>query len=65
MSERQLAYILIVIGVVVALVSLLADVIGIGSDEGFGTYQIVGLIAGIVVALIGLYLVYFRRRPAT
>lgn len=64
MSERQLAYALIVIGVVVALVSLLADVIGIGSG-GFGTYQIVGLIAGIVVALIGLYLVYFRRRPAT
>ncbi|MCZ2096233.1 MAG: hypothetical protein AAGU78_11670 [Chloroflexota bacterium] len=65
MSERQLAYALILVGVVVALVSLLADPLGIGADDGFGTYQIVGLVAGLVVAALGLYLAYFRRRPVT
>lgn len=65
MSGRQLAYALILVGVVVALVSLLADPLGIGADDGFGTYQIVGLVAGLVVAAIGLYLAYFRRSPVT
>lgn len=64
MSTRQLAYALILIGVVVALVSLLADTLGIGSGD-FGTYQIIGLVAGLIVAAIGLYLAYFRRRPVT
>lgn len=64
MSTRQLAYALILIGVVVALVSLLADTLGIGSGD-FGTYQIIGLVAGIIAVLIGLYLAYFRRRSVT
>lgn len=63
MSERQIAYALIIIGVVVALASLLVDVVGVGS-EGFGSYQTAGLIVGIVVAVIGLYLRYVRQRPA-
>ncbi|MCC6798653.1 MAG: hypothetical protein IT325_00935, partial [Anaerolineae bacterium] len=48
----------------VALVSLLADTLGIGSGD-FGTYQIIGLVAGIIAVLIGLYLAYFRRRSVT
>ena len=63
MSERQLAYALIIIGILIALGSLLADSIGIGSAEGIGTYQIIVAVVGAVLALIGLYLAYFRRRP--
>lgn len=63
MSETQLGYGLLIVGIVLALASLLADVVGVGA-EGFGTYQIVGLIVGIVVAAIGAYLRYVRRRPA-
>lgn len=63
MSERQLAYALILVGIVAALVSVLADTLGIGGSDEFGYLQIIGLVAGVVVALIGLYLAYFRRRP--
>ena len=65
MSERQLAYALIIIGILIALGSLLADSIGIGRAEGIGTYQIIVAVVGAVLALIGLYLAYFRRRPIT
>ena len=49
MSEKQKVYGLIVVGVVLALASLLVDAVGIGT-EGFGVGQIVGLIVGIVLA---------------
>ena len=51
MSERQLAYALILVGIVAALVSVLADTLGIGGSDEFGYLQIIGLVAGVVVAL--------------
>ena len=53
MSEKQLTYGLIVVGVVLALTSLLVDVVGVGT-EGFGVGQMVGLILGIILAGGGL-----------
>jgi hypothetical protein len=46
---------LIVIGAVAFLVSLTADLIGIGDDTGFqvGPRQASGIILGLLVALIG------------
>ena len=60
MSPRTIAIILIAAGVVVALASLLADTLGLGSSAGiFGTRQLIGIIAGIVIAGIGVVL-YLR-----
>jgi hypothetical protein len=62
MSEKQMVYGLIVVGVVLALASLLVDAVGIGT-EGFGVGQIVGLIVGIVLAGVGVYRGFIRQKP--
>lgn len=47
-------------GALVALVSLLADVIGLGSGPGFGLFQLSGVVAGILLLAIAVR----RRRTA-
>ena len=60
MSNRTIGIILIAAGVVIALVSLLADSLGISSSVGvFGTLQVIGTVVGIVIAVIGVVL-YMR-----
>ncbi|NDJ78697.1 MAG: hypothetical protein GYB65_20805 [Chloroflexi bacterium] len=63
MSETQLTYGLIVVGVVLALASLVVDVIGIGTD-GFGVGQIAGLVVGVILAGVGIYRGFIREQPA-
>jgi len=46
----------LVIGIGLLAASLLADVIGIGDDPGFGNQQTMGAIAGVVITAIGLFL---------
>lgn len=43
-------------GLLILLVSLLADVLGLGEDRGLGSQQILGAILGIVVLLEGVWL---------
>ena len=54
MTGRQMGGIIVIIGVGLLGASLLADVIGIGDDPGFGTQQTMGTIAGVVIAFLGL-----------
>jgi hypothetical protein len=48
-----------VVGIVLALASLLVDVVGIGT-EGFGVGQVIGLILGIILAGVGVYRGFIR-----
>ena len=48
--------ILLVLGIGLLVASLLADVIGIGDDVGFGRQQTMGTIAGAIVTAVGLFL---------
>ncbi len=57
MFNNKIANILVlVIGIGFLAASLLADVIGIGDDPGFGNQQTMGVIAGVVITAIGLFL---------
>ena len=47
---------ILVIGIGLLLVSLLADVIGIGDDPGNGLWQTTGTIVGVIITVVGLYL---------
>ena len=49
------------IGVLLALISLFADPLGIGAEPGFGYKQWAGLIAGIVLAGVGIWWSRARR----
>lgn len=55
-----MAWALLVIGLIVVLLSLLADVLGIGQVSGFGWRQGVGVIIGVLLAGLGGY---WGRRP--
>ena len=53
--KRWMGIVLLVVGIVLALVAALADVIGLGADVGtFGWRQLAGTIVGGLIVLIGL-----------
>ena len=54
MTGRKMAGIIVIIGIGLLAASLLADIIGIGDDPGFGMQQTMGAIAGVVIVLLGL-----------
>lgn len=57
MMPRGSALVMVVVGVLLALVSIFADPLGVGGDPGFGYKQGAGLVIGVVLVVIG-----FRRR---
>ena len=54
MTGKNMAGIILIIGVGLLAASLLADVISIGDDPGFGKQQTTGTIAGVLIAFLGL-----------
>ena len=54
-NRKTMGLVLLVIGIVVLIVSLLADTIGIGGSASvFGFKQILGTVVGAVLAVAGL-----------
>jgi hypothetical protein len=56
MEERPLGIVVFLVGAVGAIISALANPLGIGEEEVFGWLQITGVIVGAVLALLGLAL---------
>jgi hypothetical protein len=54
MRRKALPVTVLVAGVLLFLVSAAADSLGIGGAPGFGWKQIVGTVAGVVAAAVGL-----------
>ena len=59
MNKKTLAIIMLVVGIILLLLSLVADIIGIGSSPIFGTNQIIGTIIGVILAVVG-FVLYLR-----
>jgi len=58
MPNRTIGIALIVVGILLILVSLLADFIGVGAQPGIiGWKQILGTCAGAVMGILGIFLV--------
>ncbi len=55
-GNKTIGIVLLILGAVILVLSLVADIIGIGSSPGFGYKQIVGTIVGAIVTAIGLAL---------
>ena len=56
MQKKTLGLIIIVIGIIILFFSLFADLLGIGGYPGIGTRQTIGIIIGVVIAIIGFIL---------
>ncbi len=54
-GNKPAAVILLLVGIGLLGASLLADVIGIGDNPGFGRQQTAGIAAGVVITAAGLY----------
>ena len=61
MNQRSTGVILLIIGLVLAALSLTADLIGLGEGSGFGYKQIAGLVVGLAGIIAGLILII--RKP--
>ena len=55
MAQRGSALVILAVGVLLALVSLFADVLGVGGEPGFGWKQTAGLVVGVALVAIGLW----------
>jgi hypothetical protein len=64
-SQRVLSVALMLTGLVIAAIAILADTINIGTGQGFGYYQMIVLIAGIVIFLIGIAVIVGNRSSST
>lgn len=56
MPKKTISLIAIILGVILALISLTADYIGIGSYPGINYAQLGGIVAGILIILFGFWL---------
>jgi len=55
-GDKKVGIILFVVGLVILVLSLVADIIGLGGSLDFGCNQIAGTIVGIIVTVAGLVL---------
>lgn len=58
MVQRGWPRLILVLGILLALVSLLADFLGLGAKPGFGWKQTLGLAVGLALVALGVW----RRR---
>jgi hypothetical protein len=55
-NKKLISNVLLVAGIILLALSLLADVIGIGSVPGFGYNQMVGTVVGAIGAIVGYFM---------
>jgi len=56
MSKKTISLVAIIVGIILALISVIADFIGIGSYPGINYAQLAGIAVGLVIILVGLRL---------
>ena len=56
LPSREVGFVVLAVGLVIALASGLAEVVGVGGGT-FGWKQMVGVAVGVVIAIAGLYIV--------
>jgi hypothetical protein len=61
LSSRTVAIVLMLAGAAIAMLAIFADTIGYGTGEGFGYYQMIIMIGGIVLALVGVAMLVHQR----
>jgi hypothetical protein len=64
MSRRSFGFAIAAIGIVVLAVAALADQIGIGEADEFGWKQIVGVVVGVAIVVLGIIIATLAGKPA-
>jgi len=62
MNKKIIGYGLIVIGAIMMMISITADIIGLGQDPlNFGWKQILGAGAGLIVINVGIWVLVIKK----
>ncbi len=61
MDKKTLNMTVLVVGIVILVICLFADVIGIGDSPGFGRDQAIGSIVGVIITAVGIFLLVKAR----
>ena len=64
MSRTSVGWAITAIGIVVLIVSALADQIGLGNTDSFGWKQILGVVVGAVIMVLGFIVAKRGENPA-
>jgi len=64
MKKRTAGLVGVIGGVVLTLLSVFADYIRLGSYPGINYAQIVGIAVGLVAVVVGLWLMYSKRKAS-
>lgn len=65
MSMKNIGYIVLALGLLIALAGLLADVIGLGNNPNrFGNQQLALVVIGLVAGAVGGYLAFIKPKAA-
>ena len=62
MSGKKIGVVWMICGFLMILLSLGADLIGIGDQTGIGWKQLLGAGAGLVIGLVGFFLSRFKTQ---
>jgi hypothetical protein len=62
-AKKIISMLLLLVGIILLILSVIADKVGIGTNPEFGSYQITGVAVGIIMAIIGLIL-FSKKKPA-
>jgi hypothetical protein len=52
-KKKNVGILFLMVGLIILLLSLIADMIGIGNTPGFGYGQLVGVLSGGIIIIIG------------
>jgi len=63
MSIRTIGFLLMVGGAILLVISLVADLIGLGSYPGLNWAQLTGAAVGLVVLIVGVWLTIRNPKP--
>ena len=56
--KRNVGFLLSAVGIITGIIFATADLIGLGTHASFGPIQIVGIIVGGIILIIGLVMAY-------
>ena len=63
MSIKTIGFLLMVGGAILLVISLVADLIGLGSYPGLNWAQLTGAAVGLVVLIVGVWLTIRNPKP--
>jgi hypothetical protein len=58
MDKKKWGVVLLIAGIILLILSLGADIFGVGAVPGYGYKQIAGIVVGVIMAIAGYILAY-------